>query len=581
MSRIAVRPISHLLELHLQQWRGRLVLGLILVWLLVLAGRAVYLQGLHHDFLQRKGDALASRVVELPAHRGMIADRNGEPLAISTPVESLWANPSSVEISASQLKKLASVLQMPVTELQAKLAQKDREFIYLKRRLPPDQAESVAKLGIAGMSLQREYRRYYPAGEVAAHLLGFTNIDDNGQEGMELAYQSWLAGVPGSRRVLKDRRGNVFEDVEGILSPKPGHDLTLSIDMRLQYLAYRELQAGVEANKAKAGAIVVLNAKTGEILALANVPSFNPNNREGVKPWQMRNHAVTDEYEPGSTLKPFTVAAALDTGRYHPDTLIDTGNGSLQMGTKTIHDAHPHGMLTVSQVIQKSSNVGASKMALSMTPEYMWTALHKAGFGTVPQVGFPGAASGSLRPYQRWRPIEQATMSYGNGISVSLLQLARAYTVFTNHGVLKPVTMLKQTEPSNAGVRVYSAQSADALTPMLESVITPEGTAPQAALEGYRVAGKTGTAHKPDRGGYSADKYIASFIGFAPASNPRLIIAVMIDEPSAGQYYGGTVSAPVFQKVMQSALRMLDVAPDKPIDRQPLPTKVVGEDETT
>ncbi|MDR3393221.1 MAG: penicillin-binding protein 2 [Sulfuriferula sp.] len=581
MSRIAIRPTSHLLEIYLQQWRGRLVLGLMLSGFLVLAGRAVYLQGLHHDFLQRKGDALASRVVELPAHRGMIADRNGEPLAISTPVESLWANPSSVDTSAGQLKQLASVLQMPVSELQAKLADKDREFVYLKRRLPPDQAEAVAKLGIDGMSLQREYRRYYPAGEVAAHLLGFTSVDDNGQEGMELAYQNWLAGVPGSRRVLKDRKGNVFEDVEGILSPKPGHDLTLSIDMRLQYLAYRELNAAVQENKAKAGAIVVLDAKTGEILALANVPSFNPNNREGVKPWQMRNHAVTDEYEPGSTMKPFTIAAAMDTGKYRPDTLIDTENGSFQIGPKRIHDAHPHGMLTVSQVIQKSSNVGASKIALSMAPEYMWTALHNAGFGTVPQVGFPGAASGSLRPYQHWRPIEQATMSYGNGISVSLLQLARAYTIFTNHGVLKPVTMLKQTGPGDPGVRVFSAKSADALIPMLESVISPEGTAPQAALDGYRVAGKTGTAHKPDRGGYSADRYIASFIGFAPASNPRLIIAVMIDEPSAGQYYGGTVSAPVFRKVMQSALRQLDVAPDKPITHQPVPTTVVGEDEST
>lgn len=580
MSRIALRPTSHLLEIYLQQWRGRLVLGLMVTGFLVLTGRAMYLQGLHHDFLQRKGDALASRVVELPAHRGMIADRNGEPLAISTPVESLWANPSSMQASSQQLKQLAAILQIPVAELQAKQAQTDREFVYLKRRLPPDQAEAVAKLAIPGLSLQREYRRYYPAGEVSAHILGFTGVDDSGQEGMELAYQSWLAGKPGSRRVLKDRKGNIFEDVEGILSPKPGHDLALSIDMRLQYLAYRELLAGVLANKAKAGAIVILDAKTGEILALANVPSFNPNNREGVKPWQMRNHAVTDEYEPGSTMKPFTVAAAMDTGKYHSDTLIDTENGSYQIGTKRIRDAHPHGMLTVSQVIQKSSNVGASKMALSMTPEYLWSELHNAGFGTVPQVGFPGAASGSLRPYQKWRPIEQATMSYGNGISVSLLQLARAYTVFTNHGVMKPVTMLKQTGSEESGVRVFSTESADAMIPMLESVITPEGTAPQAALDGYRVAGKTGTAHKPDRGGYSADKYIASFVGFAPASNPRLIIAVMVDEPSAGQYYGGTVSAPIFKKVMQSALRQLDVAPDKPVERQTIPA-AVGEDETT
>ncbi|MEQ1669102.1 MAG: penicillin-binding protein 2, partial [Sulfuriferula sp.] len=379
MSRIASRPTSHLLELHLVSWRAYFVLGAILLMLLILAGRAIYLQSLRHEFLQRKGDALASRVVELPAHRGMIADRTGEPLAISTPVESLWANPSAVQLSPSQLKQLAAVLGMSAQEIQVKLAAKEKEFVYIKRRLPPDQAAAVAQLGIAGMALQREYRRYYPAGEVAAHLLGFTGLDDSGQEGMELAHQATLAGVPGSRRVLKDRKGNIFEDLASILSPKPGQDLTLSIDMRLQYLAYRELQAAVLANKAKAGAIVVLDAKTGEILALANVPSFNPNNREGVKPWQMRNHAVTDEYEPGSTMKPFTIAAAMDTGKYRPDTLIDTDNGSYVVGTKRIHDAHPHGMLTVSQVIQKSSNVGASKIALSMSPEYMWTEFHNAG----------------------------------------------------------------------------------------------------------------------------------------------------------------------------------------------------------
>ncbi|MHB1676004.1 MAG: peptidoglycan D,D-transpeptidase FtsI family protein [Sulfuriferula sp.] len=579
--RSVARPAGHLLTLHLQQWRGRVVLVLILLWLLVLAGRAVYLQGLHHTFLQRKGDALASRVVELPAHRGMIVDRAGEPLAISTPMESLWVNPSSVQLSVRQMRQLATVLQMTVAEVQSKLAERDREFVYIKRRLPPDQAEAVTNLDIPGLSLQREYRRYYPSGEVTAPLLGFTGMDDNGQEGLELAYQNWLSGKPGSRRVLQDRKGNIIEDVQSILSPKPGRDLMLSIDMRLQYLAYHELQAAVLANKAKAGAIVVLDAKTGEILALANVPSYNPNNLEGVKPWQIRNHAVTDEFEPGSTMKPFTVASALDTGKYSPDTLIDTEGGSYLIGTKRIHDDHPHEMLTVSQVIQKSSNVGASKMALSLSPEYFWTELHNAGFGVVPQINFPGAASGNLRPYQHWRPIEQATMSFGNGISVSLLQLARAYTIFTNHGILKPVTMLKQTPVDGAGVRVFSAQSADELVPMLESVITSEGTAPLAELDGYRAAGKTGTAHKPDHGGYSADKYIASFVGFAPVSNPRLIIAVMIDEPSAGQYYGGTVSAPVFRKVMQSALRELDVAPDKPLVQTPAPRKVVSEGEKT
>ena len=576
--RHVARPSGHLLVLHLQQWRGRLVLVLILLWLLVLAGRAVYLQGLHHTFLQRKGDALAIRVVELSAHRGMIVDRADEPLAISTPMESVWANPSSLQLNINQMRQLASILQMTDAEVRAKLVQPEREFVYIKRRLPPDQAEAVTKLNISGLYLQREYRRYYPAGEVAAPLLGFTGVDDNGQEGVELAYQNWLAGKPGSRRVLQDRRGNIIEDVQGILSPKPGRDLVLSIDMRLQYLAYRELQAAVLANKAKGGAIVVLDARTGEILALADVPSYNPNNLAGVKPWQIRNHAVTDAFEPGSTMKPFTVTAVLDAGKYKPDTLIDTEGGSFQIGTRRIHDAHPNGMLTVAQVIQKSSNVGASKMALSLSPEYMWTALHNAGFGVVPQLGFPGATAGDLRPYQHWRPIEQATMSYGNGISVSLLQLAHAYTIFTNHGLLKPLAILKQTTPDNAGARVFTAQSTDEMVRMLESVVSADGTAPQAALDGYRAAGKTGTAHKPDRGGYSADKYIASFVGFAPVSNPRLIIAVMIDEPSAGQYYGGTVSAPVFRKVMQSALRQLDVAPDEPMLHQPL---LAGKDEKT
>ncbi len=576
MTRHIARPAGHLLTLHLQAWRGRLVLILILLWLLVLAGRAVYLQGLHHTFLQRKGDALASRVEELPAHRGMITDRDGEPLAISTPMESLWVNPSVVQLTVRQLQQLGAVLQMSVPEIQAKLDDRDREFVYIKRRLPPDQAEAVTSLDIPGLSLRREYRRYYPSGEVTAPLLGFTGMDDNGQEGLELAYERWLAGKPGSRRVLQDRRGHVIEDVQSILSPRPGRDLTLSIDMRLQYLAYHELQAAVLANKAKAGAIVMLDARTGEILALANVPSYNPNNLDGVKPWQIRNHAITDEFEPGSTMKPFTVSAALDTGKYTPDTVIDTEGGSYLIGTKRIHDDHPYESLTVSQVIQKSSNVGASKMALSLAPEYFWTELHHAGFGVVPSIGFPGAASGSLRPYQHWRPIEQATMSFGNGISVSLLQLARAYTIFTNHGILKPLTLVKQAPAVDAGARVFSARSADELVPMLESVVSPDGTAPLAALDGYRVAGKTGTAHKPDRGGYSRDKYIASFVGFAPVSNPRLIVAVMIDEPSAGQYYGGTVSAPIFRRVMQSALRELDVAPDKPWLQTPAPDKAAG-----
>lgn len=571
MSRIAARPASHLLALHLQRWRGRVVAGLLLLILLVLVGRAVYLQGLRHDFLLRKGNAVVSRVLELPAHRGMITDRRGEPLAISTPMESLWANPGSVNASPEQVRRLAKILAMPVTALQARLSAKGREFVYLKRQLPPDQAAAATQLGIPGLYLRREYRRYYPAADVTAHLLGFTNVDDAGQEGMELTYQNWLAGVPGSRRVIKDRRGNVVEDVESIQSPKPGRELVLSIDMKIQYLAYRELQNAVIAHKAKAAGIVVLDAETGEILALANLPSYNPNNRAGVKPWQMRNHAVTDEYEPGSTMKPFTVAAALDAGTITPDSLIDTDDGSFVVGNKRIRDTHANGVLSIAQIIEKSSNVGAAKIALQLKPEYFWNELHQAGFGTAPQTGFPGAASGRLRPYQRWRPIEQATMAYGHGIAVSLLQMARAYTVFANSGMMKPVTMLKQDSAPDSGVPVFSPAAANAVRTMMETVVLPEGTAPRAQVAGYRVAGKTGTAHKPVEGRYSANKYISSFIGMAPASRPRLIIAVMVDEPGAGQYYGGLVAAPVFSNVMSGALRILDVPPDNPTGNVVLP----------
>lgn len=571
MSRIAARPASHLLALHLQRWRGRVVAGLLLLILLVLVGRAVYLQGLRHDFLLRKGNAVVSRVLELPAHRGMITDRRGEPLAISTPMESLWANPGSVNASPEQVRRLAKILAMPVTALQARLSAKGREFVYLKRQLPPDQAAAATQLGIPGLYLRREYRRYYPAADVTAHLLGFTNVDDAGQEGMELTYQNWLAGVPGSRRVIKDRRGNVVEDVESIQSPKRGRELVLSIDMKIQYLAYRELQNAVIAHKAKAAGIVVLDAETGEILALANLPSYNPNNRAGVKPWQMRNHAVTDEYEPGSTMKPFTVAAALDAGTITPDSLIDTEDGSFVVGNKRIRDTHANGVLSIAQIIEKSSNVGAAKIALQLKPEYFWNELHQAGFGTAPQTGFPGAASGRLRPYQRWRPIEQATMAYGHGIAVSLLQMARAYTVFANGGMMKPVTMLKQDSAPDSGVPVFSPAAANAVRTMMETVVLPEGTAPRAQVAGYRVAGKTGTAHKPVEGRYSANKYISSFIGMAPASRPRLIIAVMVDEPGAGQYYGGLVAAPVFSNVMSGALRILDVPPDNPTGNVVLP----------
>ncbi len=558
---MSYRP--RVLTVQLPAWRAHLLLGLIMLCFAGMLTRAIYLQGIRNDFLEQKGESRYSRVIELSAHRGEIADRNNEPLAVSTPVESVWASPGDVEIDSDQLQALAGILNIPVKEIKKKLGEDGKDFVYLDRQLPPDVAAKVVELKIPGIFLQREYRRYYPSGDVMAHVLGFTNADDNGQEGLELAYQNLLAGKPGSRRVIKDRLGRIVEDVESIRTPKPGQDIMLSIDSKIQYLAYREISRAVEENKAKAGEIVVLDCRTGEVLAMAGVPTFNPNNREDMKAGLVRNRAVTDNYEPGSTLKPFTIAAALESGKYAPDTVLQTAPGTLTIGRATIHDAEKSGALTVSQIIQKSSNVGASKIALSLEPKTMWTLLHDSGFGTVPDSGFPGEAAGRLRPYESWRPIEQATVSFGNGVSVSLLQLARAYTIFANEGVLQPVTFLKRSGLPD-GRRVISGKTADEMKKMLEMVVQPGGTGPAAQVVGYIVAGKTGTAHKVEGNGYAAHKYIASFVGFAPATNPRLIVAVTVDEPSGGKYYGGEVSAPVFSRVMGGALQILGVPSDEP-----------------
>ena len=561
--------------IKLPAWRRRTLLIVVLLGFAVLLGRSVYLQGMHRAFLQQKGDARYSRALTLSAHRGMITDRNGEPLAISTPVESIWASPPDVKTSPDQVKKLANLLAMKPVDVSKKFADDQREFVYLKRRIPPELAGQVMRLGIPGVFMQREYRRYYPAGEVTAHLVGFTGVDENGQEGFELAYQNWLSGKPGSRRVIKDRQGHIVEDLEAVKVPQDGHDLVLSIDRKIQYLAYRELAHAVEMHKAKAGAAIVLDAKTGEILAMANMPTYNPNNPVNIN-GRSRNRAIVDIYEPGSTLKPFTIAAALEAGTFKPETPVQTSPGWLKIGTATVHDAHPEGLLTVAQVIQKSSNVGAAKIALTMQPQFMWSVLNQMGFGSPAHAGFPGEASGKLRPYKTWRPIEQATMAFGHGISVSLLQLARAYGVFANDGELIPVSLLK-TKDAPIGQQVVSAETAHQIKDMLELVVQPGGTAPKAQVLGYRVAGKTGTAHKLGIGGYQADKYIASFVGMAPASNPRLIIAVMIDEPSNGQYYGGAVAAPVFSAVMSGALRMLAVPQDAPNNNIVIPPEDVPE----
>lgn len=556
-----MRNISH--SGILPGGRSRVLAAVILLGLVGLAGRAAYLQGMHKGFLQQKGESRYSRVVEISAHRGMITDRHGEPLAISTPVESVWASPQDMEITTPQIKKLAEIIGMNSAEIQKKIEGPQRDFVYLKRHLPPEIAARVVELNMPGVFLRREFRRYYPAGELTAHMLGFTDVDDNGQEGVELAWQDDLAGKPGSRRVIKDRKGRIVEDIESIRVPRPGRDIALSIDSKIQYLAYRELKQAVEASKSKAGGIVVLDAQTGEVLALANLPVYNPNNRGKIKSERARNRALTDVFEPGSTLKPFTVAAALEAGRISPDTIFQTAPGTLTIGKATIRDSHREGPLTVTQVIQKSSNVGSAKIALSLPPETLWEILSQSGFGVSTGSGFPGEVTGRLRPHKTWRPIEQATMSYGHGISVSLIQLARAYTLFSAEGELKPVSLLKLDAPTT-GERVISRATALAVSTMLEMVVRPGGTAPRAQISGYRVAGKTGTAHKLEGNGYAKDRYISTFVGYAPASNPRLIIAVMLDEPSAGQYFGGVVAAPVFSQVMAGALRILSVPHDAP-----------------
>ncbi len=559
------------LVLQLPTWRSHFLLALIMLSFAGMLTRAIYLQGIRNDFLRQKGESRYSRVIELSAHRGMIVDRNGQPLAISTPVESVWASPDDVEIDSAKLTELSKILGMPSREIRKKLSETSKDFVYIERQLPPDVAAQVVELKIPGIFLQREYRRYYPSGDVMAHVIGFTNSDDNGQEGLELGYQNVLGGQPGSRRVIKDRLGRIVEDVESIRTPRPGQNVTLSIDSQIQYLAYREIKNAVEQNKAKSGSIIVLDSRTGEVLAMATIPTYNPNNREDLKAGLVRNRAVTDNYEPGSTLKPFTIAAGLESGKYTPDTLIQTAPGTLTIGRATIHDAEKSGLLSVSQVIQKSSNVGASKIALSLEPKAMWDMLHSCGFGTAPESGFPGEASGRLRPYENWHPIEQATMSFGNGISVSLLQLARAYTIFTDGGVLMPITFLKKDGQPH-GKRVISEKTANEMVKILESVVQPDGTGPLAQVVGYNVAGKTGTAHKVEGNGYAAHRYVASFIGFAPASNPRLIVAVAVDEPSNGKYYGGEVAAPVFSRVMGGALQMLGVPSDAPPNNVVMPS---------
>lgn len=552
---------SPVLQLALQGWRSRLLgMGMMLAFLL-LVGWAFYLQVVNREFLQGKGESRYLREIEVSASRGKITDRHGDILAVSTPMKSIWAIPADArQMTGVQKQQLARLLQMDVREMDAKLAS-EKGFAYLRRQLPPESAERVAALKLPGLYQDVEYRRYYPAGEMTAHVVGFTGVDDKGLEGVELAFQSALIGRPGARSVIKDRRGRIVEDVVAMKPPQDGKDIRLALDTKIQYLAYSHLKAAVAENKAKAGGAVVVDARSGEILALANWPSYNPNNREKLFGAQLRNRAVTDSFEPGSVLKPFTAALGLEKGAFRFGSIINCAPGKLTINGATISDSHPHGALTVAQVIQKSSNVGVSKIALTFSPKEMWEMYDALGLGQPPQLGFPGEVGGRLRAWKNWRPIEQATMSYGHGISATLIQLVRAYSVFARDGDIIPLSLVSVDQPPLHGKPVFSAQTAREVRAMLEMAVQPEGTAPQARVPGYRVAGKTGTAYKVEGHGY-VKKYVASFVGLAPVSDPRLIVAVMIDEPSAGKHFGGDVAGPVFSRIMEGALRTQGIPQD-------------------
>jgi cell division protein FtsI (penicillin-binding protein 3) len=551
-------------KLQLPSYRARRWTLLVLMGLsaVALVARAVDRQIFETDFLQNEGDRRHLRVVEISANRGMITDRHGEPLAISTPVESVWANPRVLSPDRRLLAPLATVMEKDVDELRRQLAARsNRSFVYLQRRVNPDIAAQIESLDINGVGLQREFRRYYPAGEVFAHVVGFTDIDDNGQEGLELAFQDWLNGSAGKKRVIRDGRARAVKDVENILAPEAGRDLVLSLDRRLQFLAYRELKGAVKRHKAKSGSAVIVDVRSGEVLAMVNQPSYNPNGKRSGTSGRLRNRAVTDVFEPGSTMKPLTIAAALESGRYAPDTPIDTTPGYYKVGRHQIKDHRNYGKINVSRVITKSSNVGSSKIALDLEKEALWEFFSSLGLGDVPNTGFPGEVGGQLTPFQQWAEIDHATISFGYGLSVTALQLAQAYTVLANDGVKLPLSLVRLEEPA-APKRVMSAKTAIAVRKMLETVVSDEGSAPLAAVPGYRVAGKTGTAKKSTGGGYSEDRYVAVFAGMVPASDPRLVMVVMVDEPNAGKYYGGQVAAPVFSRVMAGALRLMNVAPD-------------------
>ena len=572
MSRRSVNYTSSpLLASKTPLWRSQFIVALVALGFLALIGRAAYVQVFGNAFFQRQGEVRFARTLELPANRGRILDRNGLILASSVPAASIWAIPEDVETDNPEvkpkLKQLARLMGMPLPALMAKLADEDKTFVWIKRQLDWDVGQQIQALGIKGIYQRKEYKRQYPEGEAAAHVVGFTNVEDHGQEGMELAFDKELAGKPGSRRVIKDRLGRVVEGVGAEVPPVDGRDMQLSIDSKVQFFAYQKLRDTVAEHKAKAGSVVVLDAHTGEVLALANYPSYDPGSRGRLTGEQLRNRAITDTFEPGSTMKPITIGLALNSGRVRPETVIDTTPGRLTITGSTISDTHSYGALTVEGVVQKSSNVGTTKIAMQMPAREMWETFSAVGFGQKPQIAFPGAVSGRLRPYKSWRPIEQATMSYGYGLSASLFQMARSYTVFANGGKVIPATMLKTDEPA-VGVPVFSERTATQVRKMLQMAAGSGGTGQKAQTVGYSVGGKSGTARKQVGKSYATGKYRAWFTGLAPVDKPRIIVAVMIDEPSNGVIYGGAVAAPVFSEVVQQTLRMMSVAPDMAV--QPL-----------
>ncbi|MGZ5181628.1 MAG: peptidoglycan D,D-transpeptidase FtsI family protein [Ramlibacter sp.] len=567
MTKSVLYTSSPLLASKTPVWRSKFIVAGLALGFAGLAGRAAWVQVFGNDFFRHQGELRFVRTLELPANRGRILDRNGLLLATSVPSPSIWAIPEDVEREPAKLRQLAKLLEMTPAELDKRLADEDKTFVWLKRQIDEPVARQVAALGIKGIYQRMEYRRQYPEGEAAAHVVGFTNVEDHGQEGMELAFDKDLAGRTGSRRVIKDRLGRIVEELGEQVPPVDGRDLQLSIDSKVQFFAYQKLRDAVLENRARAGSVVVLDAQTGEVLALANYPSYAPSQRHNLSGEQLRNRALTDTFEPGSTMKPFTIGLALESGLVTPQTTVQTAPGYVVIGGARISDSHAHGLLTVQQVIQKSSNIGTLKIALQMQPRDMWETFTAAGFGQKPQIRFPGVVSGRLRPYKTWRPVEQATMSYGYGLSASLFQMARSYTVFAHDGQIIPATLLKTGEPA-AGAQVFSAKTAAEIRTMLQMAAGPGGTGPKAQTLGYSVGGKSGTAHKQVGKGYASNKYRSWFVGMAPIDTPRIIVGVMVDEPSAGKYFGGDVAAPVFSDVVQQTLRRMGVQPDMSVKPQ-------------